>query len=108
MFYHDLGSSVAVEDYTNLSRTMPERFHKETRHRPQDLLPWLRAWEECVWGSEDEWIATARKIADLINEVDPDMVAIDSVCSAGFDGARLTGRPFIVVCPASSGTLASK
>lgn len=104
LHFHDLGSFSGIDDYIPAAR---ERLAHGFRHRSEDIISFLIASRDLLCGVPEERVAHAYQVRDLVEMVDPDMIIVDQAAGASSQGVQMTGRPFIISAPASSGCVAT-
>ncbi|RDW93016.1 glycosyltransferase [Aspergillus mulundensis] len=93
-----LGSGHTVDDVTPF---IQERMHL-MRRVPGDPVS-LQTCIECALGPAEEHAATAIRVRDHLNALDPDMICVDALSPSCVTGTRLTKRKFILTIPCSPG-----
>lgn len=99
----DIGRSDDVEDYSlHMLKKHPskgqDRFGSH-RHERGNPIPFLDYWELFAAGTEEERLATIKRVRSVIRDVKPDLVVVDQIYGTPFDAVRSTGLPFVVVAP---------
>ncbi|PWN18542.1 mannosyltransferase-like protein [Microstroma glucosiphilum] len=96
-----LGSRHSVEDFTP---TVQQRIH-EMRQPPGEVLS-LQTCIEVAMVDTEELASTAAKIANVVSDLDPDLIIVDVLSPAMITGIRMTGRKFLLTIPCSPGMTA--
>ncbi|KAL4887697.1 hypothetical protein BJY04DRAFT_212725 [Aspergillus karnatakaensis] len=96
-----LGSARTVDDVTDfIQERMPLM-----RRAPGDPVS-LETCLESALGPAEEHAATAVRVRDHLDALDPDMICVDALTPILITGVRLTGRKYILTVPCSPGMTA--